>query len=89
MNIKDFYCLRCSLQFDKKSIFDMHLSIVHGERIEIKEEEVICKNNQIWTSKRNYFVTFVIQINRLFHKMQQVNCSSVKYVETTSYKRVK
>ena len=44
MNVRDFYCSRCSLQFDNKPIFDMHLSIVHGERIEIKEEEVICKN---------------------------------------------
>ena len=46
MNIRDFYCSRCSLQFDNKSIIDMHLSIVHGERIEIKEEEVICNENE-------------------------------------------
>ena len=29
------------MQFDKKSIFDMHLSIVHKERIEIKEEQIM------------------------------------------------
>ena len=44
MNNRDFFCSRCSLQFNNKSIIDMHLSIVHGERIETKEEEVICKN---------------------------------------------
>ena len=27
--MKDLYCFQCSLQFDKKSIYDMHLSIVH------------------------------------------------------------
>ena len=30
----DLYCLKCSLQFDKKTIFDMHLNIVHNEKIE-------------------------------------------------------
>ena len=38
MNLSHSYCARCSLQFDKKSIFDMHLSIVHKERVDIKEE---------------------------------------------------
>ena len=32
------YCTKCSLQFDKKIIFDMHLSIVHKETIDIKKE---------------------------------------------------
>ena len=27
--LKDFYCYQCSLQFDKKSIYDIHLSILH------------------------------------------------------------
>ena len=34
----DMYCTKCSLQFDKKIIFDMHLSIVHKEIIDIKKE---------------------------------------------------
>ena len=51
MNISDFYCLRCSLQFDNKSIFDMHLSIVHNEKNQIKEEQSICKNEpNLWSS---------------------------------------
>ena len=40
--IKDLFCFQCDLQFDKKSIYDMHLSIVHNYRhrtvIEIKSE---------------------------------------------------
>ena len=40
----DWYCSRCSLQFDKRIIFDMHLSIVHKESVEIKEEPSTCKN---------------------------------------------
>ena len=27
---EDLYCFQCMLQFDKKSIFDMHLTIVHN-----------------------------------------------------------
>ena len=46
MNLNDFYCLRCSLQFDNKSIFDMHLSIVHKEKNQIKEEQMISKNEK-------------------------------------------
>ena len=26
----DLYCFQCSLQFDKKSIYDIHLSIIHN-----------------------------------------------------------
>ena len=31
--IKDLYCFQCSLQFDKKSIYDMHLLIVHNYKV--------------------------------------------------------
>ena len=27
--LKDLYCFQCSLQFEKKSIYDMHLRIIH------------------------------------------------------------
>ena len=39
MALMDLYCTKCSLQFDKKIIFNMHLNIVHKEKIEIKEEQ--------------------------------------------------
>ena len=45
MNLSHSYCSRCSLQFDKKSIFDMHLSIVHKEIVKIKEN--------VWNNKKN------------------------------------
>ena len=38
MAFTDWYCEKCSLQFDKKMIFDMHLSIVHKEVVDIKEK---------------------------------------------------
>ena len=46
--IRDSYCYQCSLQFDKKYEFDVHLSVVPGEKLEIKQEldsqhSVICK----------------------------------------------
>ena len=36
--MRDLYCFECSLQFDKKYVFDVHLSLVHGEELEIKQE---------------------------------------------------
>ena len=30
--LKDLYCFQCSLQFDKKSIYDMHLKLVHDHK---------------------------------------------------------
>ena len=50
MNDRDFYCSRCSLQFNNKSIFDMHLSIVHKENVEIKEEPKSFENNPNFAS---------------------------------------
>ena len=42
----DLYCFQCSLQFEKKSIYDMHLSLIHNykskkdtfDAIQIKKE---------------------------------------------------
>ena len=28
--IRDLYCFQCSLQFDKKTIYDIHLKIMHN-----------------------------------------------------------
>ena len=33
------YCKKCSLQFDKKIVYDIHLSFVHKMNIEVKSEE--------------------------------------------------
>ena len=36
MEIRDLYCYQCSLQFDEKSIFNNHLSEVHGIVFDVK-----------------------------------------------------
>ena len=47
MNLPHSYCSRCSLQFGKKKIFDMHVSLVHKEKVETKEEPKSCGNAHI------------------------------------------
>ena len=43
---RDFFCERCSLQFDKAYVFDLHLSLIHGEKkIEVKVDSPICEEN--------------------------------------------
>ena len=42
---RDFFCNKCSLQFGKKYVFDLHLSLVHGEKIKVKSEPQDCKEN--------------------------------------------
>ena len=36
MEVRDLYCYQCSLQFDKKCMFNDHLSKVHGIVFDIK-----------------------------------------------------
>ena len=43
---KDWFCENCKLQFGKKYVFDLHLSLVHGKQmIEIKPEPIDCVEN--------------------------------------------
>ena len=42
---KDSFCDKCTLQFNNKHIFGLHLSLVHGEKIEVKKEPKICEEN--------------------------------------------
>jgi KRAB domain-containing zinc finger protein len=55
---REFFCEKCSLQFGKKYVFDLHLSLVHGEKIEVKVESPICEENlqesQISETKFSY-----------------------------------
>ena len=48
----DLYCVKCSLQFDKKIIFDMHLNVVHKEKIDIKEEANDNTSNDVPNEKQ-------------------------------------
>ena len=43
---RDLYCFECSLQFDKRNVFGFHLSVVHGEKLDIKLEEN--SQNLVW-----------------------------------------
>ena len=42
---KDLYCEKCSLQFDKKYVYDLHLTLVHEQEIEVKKEPTTCEGN--------------------------------------------
>ena len=37
--LKDSFCELCKLQFGKKTVYDMHQSLVHEKAQDIKEEE--------------------------------------------------
>ena len=39
----DLFCEKCTLQFDTLHVFDLHLSLVHGEKIRSKNEPLICE----------------------------------------------
>ena len=43
--LRHLFCEKCSLQFGKKYVFDLHLSLVHGEKIEIKSEPLVFEEN--------------------------------------------
>ena len=46
--INDLYCDICDLQFDKKVVFNIHLSFVHGkDQFNIKEEVSLCEDKSI------------------------------------------
>ena len=36
--IRDLYCYECSLQFHTKYVFDNHLSVVHVEKLDIRQD---------------------------------------------------
>ena len=53
--LTDWFCELCTLQFDKKIVFDLHLKLVHGidsiRPIQIKEKKVqLCTDNLINTN---------------------------------------
>ena len=43
--LRDLFCELCLLQFDKKAVFDMHLSLVHGDGLKIIKEEPVKHND--------------------------------------------
>ena len=43
--LRDLYCEKCSLQFNKRYVYDLHLSLVHGQEIKVKKEPTACQEN--------------------------------------------
>ena len=43
----DFFCEKCSLQFGKKYVYDLHLSLVHGEKMEVETEPLNSEKKSI------------------------------------------
>ena len=41
--LRNMFCTECSLQFNKKIVFDLHLSLVHGKMTNIKQEPSNCE----------------------------------------------
>ena len=55
--LRDMFCTDCSLQFNKKIVYDLHLSLVHEEKTTIKQEPNNCELTSQDTSetyKRNH-----------------------------------
>ena len=49
---RDLFCDKCSLQFDKKYVFDLHLSLVHEEEIKVKSEPKILEEQSEKTHEK-------------------------------------
>ena len=43
--LRDWYCEKCSLQFDKKYVYDLHLKLVHGQEIKLKQSQQLVKKS--------------------------------------------
>ena len=59
-----FFCKKCTLQFGKKYVFDLHLSLVHGEKMEVKIEPIICEENFLnpQTSEQDFSAAHEVRI---------------------------
>ena len=41
--LRNMFCKECSLQFNKKVVYDLHLTLVHGKMTYIKQEPTNCE----------------------------------------------
>ena len=79
--IKDLYCFQCSLQFDKKTIYDMHLKIMHNyvsvkesilTKIKNEPEEINLPTNSInnsRTTSESYIHAIIETVRPRLHKI--------------------
>jgi len=61
-NLKDFFCEICSLQFDKKAVYDIHMSFVHKIGIKVKEESKdLGQDNNSENNQNSYNLNYPIK----------------------------
>ena len=57
--LKDFFCEICFLQFDKKAVYDIHMSFVHKIGIRVKEEnEDMGQDNDSENNQNSYNINY-------------------------------
>ena len=71
----DLFCNQCLLQFGKKYVFDLHLSLVHGKKLVIKNEASEVSSFQDNHSK---------EIDDMQGGVQQPMSKKVRIVHTTA-----
>ena len=56
----DLYCFQCSLQFEKKSIYDMHLSLIYNykSKTETFVEKIKSEPKEAESSNRKFIYWF-------------------------------
>ena len=54
----DWFCEKCNLQFGKKYVFDLHLSLVHGQKIKVKGVVVFIMQNNLWDELFKDYVNY-------------------------------
>ena len=60
--LKDFFCVVCSLQFDKKAVYDIHMSFVHKIAIVAKEKnENMGQDNNSENDQNSYNSNYPIK----------------------------
>ena len=59
---KDFFCQLCAIQFGKKAVFDMHLSLVH-EKTKEDEQEPLDSDKKI-SLKQSFCELCAIQFDK-------------------------
>ena len=84
-----FYCEKCSLQFDKKIVFDIHLSFVHkiSSKVETEEKEIEIKeedSGSVFQSNKKKTNPNIVHLNSISEGKKSHNCTICDY--TTSHK---
>ena len=88
--IKDLFCELCSLQFDKKYVYDVHMRLVHKKTLcpQSKIDETVVKKNKADLGEENSFdliqnSTTKININKnadaIHEKKKPHQCSICDY----------